>query len=136
MDVLIVTGDRDTFQLVTDDVLVLNPGREGSGSTEARQLVEKILDVLRRGERFLVTSHCRPDGDAVGSMTAMGLLLGQMGKEPTLHALADWTTRNGCDTRERVLMSEARAGTRRGCDVRGARWWSYLDGATTSDSSR
>jgi bifunctional oligoribonuclease and PAP phosphatase NrnA len=39
-----------------------------------------ILDVIRRGERFLVCSHSRPDGDAVGSMLAMGALLRQMGK--------------------------------------------------------
>jgi len=47
----------------------------------------------------------------------------------------DWTTRNGCDTREWVLIDEARGGSRRGCDVRGARWWSYLDGVTTRNSS-
>lgn len=39
-----------------------------------------ILDVLRKGERFLVCSHARPDGDAVGSVLAMGMLLQQMGK--------------------------------------------------------
>ncbi|HUA97610.1 MAG TPA: DHH family phosphoesterase [Terracidiphilus sp.] len=43
-----------------------------------------ILDVLRRGERFLVCSHSRPDGDAVGSMLAMGMLLEQMGKRADL----------------------------------------------------
>jgi phosphoesterase RecJ-like protein len=43
-----------------------------------------ILDVLRRGERFLVCSHSRPDGDAVGSMLAMGMLLRQMGKRADL----------------------------------------------------
>jgi hypothetical protein len=47
----------------------------------------------------------------------------------------DWTTKNGCDTREWVMIAEARGGTRRGCDVRGARWWSYLDGITTRNSS-
>jgi DNA polymerase-1 len=31
--VVVVSGDKDLLQLVTDDVLVLNPGREGSGST-------------------------------------------------------------------------------------------------------
>lgn len=43
-----------------------------------------ILDVLRRGQRFLVCSHARPDGDAVGSMLACGLLLQQMGKRADL----------------------------------------------------
>ena len=36
------------------------------------------------GERFLVCSHSRPDGDAVGSMLAMGMLLEQMGKRADL----------------------------------------------------
>jgi phosphoesterase RecJ-like protein len=43
-----------------------------------------ILDVLRKGERFLVCSHSRPDGDAVGSVLAMGMLLEQMGKRVDL----------------------------------------------------
>ncbi|MGD0736959.1 MAG: bifunctional oligoribonuclease/PAP phosphatase NrnA [Terracidiphilus sp.] len=46
--------------------------------------MDAILEVLRRGERFLVCSHSRPDGDAVGSMLAMGMLLEQMGKHADL----------------------------------------------------
>ena len=46
--------------------------------------VPAILEALRRGERFLVCSHARPDGDAVGSMLAMGMLLQQMGKRADL----------------------------------------------------
>jgi bifunctional oligoribonuclease and PAP phosphatase NrnA len=46
--------------------------------------IPHILEVLNRGERFLVTSHSRPDGDAVGSMLAMGMLLEQMGKQADL----------------------------------------------------
>jgi bifunctional oligoribonuclease and PAP phosphatase NrnA len=42
--------------------------------------IEAILDVLRRGERFLVCSHTRLDGDAVGSMLALGFLIEKMGK--------------------------------------------------------
>ena len=41
--------------------------------------IAAILHVLRQGERFLVCSHSRPDGDAVGSVLAMGMLLEQMG---------------------------------------------------------
>ena len=37
-----------------------------------------------RGERFLVCSHARPDGDAVGSMLALGMVLEQMGKAADL----------------------------------------------------
>src|SRR5688572_32961288 len=53
--VVIVSGDKDLLQLVTDDILVLNPGREGSGATlydrvgvEAKFGVppERVVDVL------------------------------------------------------------------------------------------
>ena len=43
-----------------------------------------ILDVLHRGQRFLVCSHERPDGDAVGSMLALGMVIQQMGKSAHL----------------------------------------------------
>jgi bifunctional oligoribonuclease and PAP phosphatase NrnA len=46
--------------------------------------IAAILKVLRRGERFLVCSHSWPDGDAVGSMIAIGMLLEQMGKQVDL----------------------------------------------------
>jgi len=49
----------------------------------ARPLAE-ILDVLHRGKRFLVCSHARPDGDAVGSMLALGMVIEQMGKRADL----------------------------------------------------
>jgi len=52
------------------------------GTSEAR--IAAILEVMRKGERFLVCSHSRPDGDAVGSMLAMGILLEQMGKRADL----------------------------------------------------
>src|SRR3954469_11091331 len=48
------------------------------------QPIVAILDVIRQGERFLVCSHSRPDGDAVGSMLATGMLLAQMGKRADL----------------------------------------------------
>lgn len=51
-------------------------------SVDAR--IAAILEVIRDGERFLVCSHSRPDGDAVGSMLAMGILLEQMGKRADL----------------------------------------------------
>lgn len=46
--------------------------------------IAAILDLVRRGERFLVCSHSRPDGDAVGSMLAMGMLLEALGKRADL----------------------------------------------------
>jgi phosphoesterase RecJ-like protein len=46
--------------------------------------LKEVLRVLREGERFLVCSHTRPDGDAVGSMLAFGMVLEQMGKQADL----------------------------------------------------
>jgi phosphoesterase RecJ-like protein len=46
--------------------------------------VAAILQVIGQGERFVVCSHARPDGDAVGSMLAMGMLLHQLGKHADL----------------------------------------------------
>jgi DNA polymerase-1 len=55
LKVVVVSADKDLLQLVTEDVLVLNPGREGSGSTRFdRKAVEekwgvppeRIADVL------------------------------------------------------------------------------------------
>ncbi|MGB9032431.1 MAG: DHH family phosphoesterase, partial [Acidobacteriaceae bacterium] len=43
-----------------------------------------VLDVVRRGERFAICSHARPDGDAVGSMLAFGMMLDQLGKQTDL----------------------------------------------------
>lgn len=50
--------------------------------------MEAIKAMLHLGERFLVTSHARPDGDAVGSILAFGGILQQLGKAYDL-VLAD-----------------------------------------------
>jgi phosphoesterase RecJ-like protein len=40
-----------------------------------------VVAALRENERFLVASHENPDGDALGSLLAMHLALGQLGKQ-------------------------------------------------------
>ncbi len=42
-----------------------------------------LLDAIRNGQRFIVASHQRPDGDAIGSALAMVLALRAMGKVAT-----------------------------------------------------
>lgn len=42
--------------------------------------------MLRRGRRFAVCSHARPDGDAVGSMLACAMMLAQMGKQADIYS--------------------------------------------------
>jgi len=58
------------------------PRSEPAGAPE----MLSILSALQEGERFLVCSHSRPDGDAIGSMLAMGMLLRQMGKRVDIFA--------------------------------------------------
>ncbi len=58
--------------------------RAAGAEALAADAVARIVEVIGRGERFLVTSHCRPDGDAVGSMLAVGMLLEQLGKHADL----------------------------------------------------
>jgi len=40
-----------------------------------------IRDAILQRHRFVITSHARPDGDAIGSQVAMALALRQLGKE-------------------------------------------------------
>lgn len=42
---------------------------------------EQVLAEIQHRERWLVTSHARPDGDAIGSALASAQVLRQMGKE-------------------------------------------------------
>ncbi len=45
------------------------------------QMIRQVLRELRRGRRFVITSHVRCDGDAIGSELALMHLLARMGKE-------------------------------------------------------
>ena len=44
-------------------------------------MLNKILTEIERRDRFVLTSHARPDGDAVGSTLACAEILRQMGKQ-------------------------------------------------------
>jgi phosphoesterase RecJ-like protein len=50
-------------------------------STDARA---RIADEIRKRQRFVLSSHVRPDGDAIGSQLAMAFALWQLGKEVRL----------------------------------------------------
>lgn len=41
----------------------------------------RIADEIRRRQRFVITSHARPDGDAIGSSVAMAFALHHLGKD-------------------------------------------------------
>jgi len=50
-----------------------------AGTPDAADKIVSLLAEFRAGERYMVTSHARPDGDAVGSVLALGSVLEQMG---------------------------------------------------------
>ena len=47
----------------------------------ADSTLAEIAEVIRTKQRFVVISHIRPDGDALGCTIAMGLCLRQLGKD-------------------------------------------------------
>jgi bifunctional oligoribonuclease and PAP phosphatase NrnA len=53
-----------------------------------RAAVQEIREKIQQAERFLIASHIRPDGDAVGSVLGLGLALEDAGKQVEM-VLAD-----------------------------------------------
>lgn len=50
--------------------------------------IAALLEALRSGKRFIITSHARPDGDAIGSVLALAEVLDQLGRHANI-VLAD-----------------------------------------------
>jgi phosphoesterase RecJ-like protein len=50
-------------------------------TTATETTAARVADEIRRRQRFVVVSHARPDGDAIGSSLAMALALRHLGKE-------------------------------------------------------
>jgi phosphoesterase RecJ-like protein len=59
---------------------------EAAGMTTAA--IEQVASELRSRERFLLTAHEGPDGDALGSLLAMHHLLRQLGKDSVMFMAA------------------------------------------------
>ena len=55
-----------------------DPARPGSGASAG---IEAIRDEILKRQRFLITSHARPDGDSIGSQLAMAFALEALGKQ-------------------------------------------------------
>src|SRR5690242_14947486 len=57
--------------------------------TDATELVtgdlELVVGEIRSGDRFLLTTHENPDGDALGSMLAMHRILEALGKDSLMY---------------------------------------------------
>ena len=56
-----------------------------SSQTKPTTDLSRVVDVLRANDRFLVTTHENPDGDALGSLLAMTLALRSLGKDATMY---------------------------------------------------
>lgn len=52
-----------------------------SGTFESAAMLRDVLNQIERHSRFVLTSHSRPDGDAIGSVLACSALLRKMGKQ-------------------------------------------------------
>ena len=46
--------------------------------------MQAVVDAIRTRQRFVLSSHARPDGDAIGSQLAMAFALDHLGKHVTL----------------------------------------------------
>ena len=63
-----------------------NPDSQGSTGNKAAQhaVPEALIERIRQGSRFLLTSHISPDGDAIGSELGLAQVLKALGKEVTI----------------------------------------------------
>jgi phosphoesterase RecJ-like protein len=50
--------------------------------------MDRVLDEIRSAERFLLTTHESPDGDALGSLLALHHILGRLGKDSIMFLAA------------------------------------------------
>jgi phosphoesterase RecJ-like protein len=60
---------------------------------------DKVVEELREADKFLLTTHENPDGDALGSLLAMHWILEQLGKDSLMYMSPDefplpWEYRN------------------------------------------
>lgn len=61
----------------------MSGGVAAGGERTVAELAE-VVARLRDGERFLLTTHEGPDGDALGSLLALHGILGQLGKDSVM----------------------------------------------------
>src|SRR5919199_3250132 len=59
-----------------------------SPQTTASELAT-VADAIREHERFLITTHENPDGDALGSLLATKLALDSLGKDSEMYLYGD-----------------------------------------------
>ena len=57
-------------------------------STVATAARDQVLTELREADKLLLTRHENPDGDALGSLLAMHMILDQLGKDSVMYMAA------------------------------------------------
>ena len=70
-----------------------------------------FVDIVRRHQRFLLTTHVRPDGDGLGSMQAMAKVLRHLGKQVQMVIASSWPPRYTFLDPERVIQRYTPPGT-------------------------
>ncbi len=55
--------------------------KSGSQFGDTAVMLKEVLNHIERRQRFVLTSHARPDGDAIGSVLACCAVLRRMGKQ-------------------------------------------------------
>ena len=73
--------------------------------------IARIVDAIRARQRFVLSSHSRPDGDSIGSQLAMAYALRALGKEVTRRQ-----RRPGAAAADGVSRRAATSGSRRRVD--------------------
>src|SRR5262249_18726966 len=53
-------------------------------TTTSEAPVNRIVDAIRSRQRFVISSHARPDGDSIGSQLAMAYALRALGKDVSI----------------------------------------------------
>src|SRR5262249_56448528 len=67
----------------------LAPARGMSGASElVGSELDLVAEEIRSGDRFLLTTHENPDGDALGSLLAMQRVLEALGKDSVMFLAA------------------------------------------------
>jgi bifunctional oligoribonuclease and PAP phosphatase NrnA len=61
------------------------PGEAGSPDDDTASGVSAVAEAIRSNDRFLITTHENPDGDALGSLLATKLALDQLGKDAVMY---------------------------------------------------
>src|SRR5258707_3042630 len=88
-------------------------------ATQQQADLAAVVEALRAHDRFLVTTHENPDGDALGSLLAATLALRQIGKDAVMYLagqaplpgeysfmpLDDLTRKVPADAGERILLA-------------------------------